>query len=361
MKLNRNWRCLLLMGGIILWGAQPVQSASLFDQLVEKSRAEMSKKQGKLNVAMEWNKTEGVPVLQAFQKDFPFVKEVSYTRERNVENMQRVLMEAKQGRTPRYDIMHVSSESWTNYEEAGLFVKPPFDFKEMAKSLPADWGAIDARAFDPEGYFIGTTALARGNAWNPQSVPKGKEPTTWDACLDPMWKGKFLYDPRPKLTALWYDPKTREAHLKWLEGVKRNGVLNRGQTENLEKVIAGEFPLVCGVNYHSASELIEKGAPLKFVFPDPFPIDMGTQIHVVKWSKTPATTQLYVLWLASKGQPQVDKQGYRGFPWNEKSTKYALAKGKYVAVCDAKCTNKEDEYINLHATILNLPGVRKKK
>lgn len=359
MRSRRIWHYLILISGLFLWGAQPVQSGSLFNQLVEKSKAEMEKKGGKIHVATEWRKKEGRSILKGFQKDFPFVKKVEFSRERKVENMQRILLEVQQGRTPEYDIMHVSSESWPDYEKAGLFVKPSFDYRKLAKSVPADWGPIDARAFDPDGYFIATTGLARGNAWNPELVSKGKEPTSWEACLDPMWKGKFLYDPRPKLTGLWYDPKTKEAHIKWLKGIMKNkAVLNRGQTENVQKVIGGEYALVCGVNYHSASRLIDKGAPIKFAFPDPFPMDIGTQIHITKWSKTQATTQLLVLWLASKGQPQLSKYGFRGFPWHPKSRKYPLAKGKYVALCDAECTRKEGAYNKLHADILKLPGVR---
>lgn len=133
--------------------------------------------------------------------------------------------------------------------------------------------------------------------------PKAKNPTKWEACLDPAFKGKFLYDPRNKLQALQHDKKTREAHLKWLKGIVKNGaVLSRGQAELMQQLASGEFSLSCGVNYHSAIREIDRGAPLQFAFPDPFPLELGTQIYVLKWSATPATTQLFALWLVSKGQ-----------------------------------------------------------
>lgn len=353
---------LIFCGGLVYSPLPSLAQSNLLNRLVEASKAEMAVKAGKLHVATEWTKTtEGIPILKAFQKDFPFIKELDFTRERGVDNMQRILIEVQAGRVPKYDILKVSSELWPEYARAGLFVKPPFDYHKLAKSLPPGWGEIDPRAIDPEGMFIATTARAMGNVWNIQLAPKGKEPTSWEACLDPMWKGKFLYDPRPKMNGLWYDAKTREKHLKWLRGIVGNGVvLSRGQTENVEKVVSGEFPLVCGVQYESAARIIDQGAPLRFAFPDPFPMHFSTQFHVVRWSKTPATTQLFALWAASTGQEAIDKHAYLGFPWDPRTRKYLLAKGKYVAICDAQCILRSDEYDGLHASILKLPGARSK-
>jgi hypothetical protein len=79
----------------------------------------------------------------------------------------------------------------------------------------------------------------------------------------------------------------------------------------------------------------------------------------MKWSQTPATTQLFALWLASGGQSVLEQFAYRGFPWDPKSRKYPLAKGKYVAVCDAECSHRWNDYNKEYADILALPGVKK--
>ncbi len=332
---------------------------NIFDQLMNASKAELDKKDGNLRVGMEWPENLATPVLAEFKKDFSFIKNINYKRSRRVEEMQRMLMEAQQGRMPNYDILHISSESWDAYEKAGLFIKPPFDYKALVKALPADWGEVDNRMLDPNGDFIAVSGLARGIAYNNQIVPANQAPKNWNDCLDTRWKGKFLLDPRNKLTALQYDPKTSEFIVKWLKGAVANkAVLNRGQTENLQKVAGGEFPLFCGVNYHSAMPMIDKGAPVTFVFPDPLPLEFGTQIHVLKWSETPATTQLLIVWMASKGQEVIESKGYRGMPWSPKSRKYSMAKGKYVAICDAKCVNKSEIYDRQYADLLGLPGVR---
>lgn len=333
--------------------------ANPFEQLVKQAESEMTQKRGEVMMSFEWPDRDTKKVFPAFMKVFPFVKKIRYERIHSVSPHQRLLMEIQQGSTPKYDVMGVSSEIHDQYMKAGLLVKPPFAYKDIAASLPSDWPALDDRALDPQGYFLATTGLARGNAWNPQLVPKGKEPTTWDSCLDPMWKGKVLFDPRNKMQALQHDTQTREKFLKWLKGlVKNEAVLNRGQTENLQKVAGGEFPVACGINYHSTFRMIDRGAPLKFAFADPIPLDIGTELYTTKWSKTPATGQLFAVWLATGGQEIVEKTAYRGFPWNSASRKYPLAKGKYVAVCGAECVLKQAYYDKQFGDILNLPGVR---
>ena len=41
--------------------------------------------------------------------------------------------------------------------------------------------------------------------------------------------------------------------------------------------------------------------------------------------------------------------------WSPGTESYALAKGKYAAVCEATCATKMDEYLAEHAKILQLP------
>lgn len=238
-----------------------------------------------------------------------------------------------------------------------MFPKPPFSYPAVIASLPAAWGKPDPRTVDPDGYYVATSSLARGIAWNTKLLPKGQEPTGWSTCTDAKYRGKIMYDPRAKLTALQHDPKTREFFIGWLKGLVANKVvLQRGQSEGLEKLSSGEYRLFCGVNYHSTMTLVDQGAPIGFMFPDPYPLEFGTQIHVVSWSQTQATTQLLVVWLATKGQPALEKYAYRGSPTDPAGRKFPLAQGKYGAVCDAACLAKTVEYDKEHAQILGLPG-----
>jgi ABC-type Fe3+ transport system substrate-binding protein len=188
-------------------------------------------------------------------------------------------------------------------------------------------------------------------------VPPNKVPKKLEDCLDPTYRGKFLYNSRNVLTSLQHDPKTREAHLKWLKAMVQNKpVYVRGQTEGLERLASGEYALFCGVNYNTTLRMVNDGAPIGIAFPDPYALDFAQRIHVFKWSPNPATGQLFGVWVATKGQPAVEKYMDRGFPWSPNTGAYALAKGKYAAICGPECADKTDKYLEEHAKILGLPG-----
>jgi ABC-type Fe3+ transport system substrate-binding protein len=252
---------------------------------------------------------------------------------------------------------HAQFEAWTQLRDAGMFVKPPFSYKQLMKSMPASWGPLDERAIDNDGYYIAGSALIRIIAYNKNLVPANKIPKKLEDCLDPAWKGKFLYNSRHVLTSLQHDPKTREAFLKWLKGVAENkAVFVRQQTEGLERIASGEYAMFCGVNYNTTLRIVRDGAPIGIAFPDPYALDFAQRIHVFKWSDSPATGQLFGLWVATKGQPFVEKFTDRGFPWNPNTGAYPLAKGKYAAICGPDCADKTDQYLEEHARLLGLPG-----
>ncbi len=349
-----------VLGLLLVSAHAPASAQNLFNKLADTAKAEMAKKSGKLRMALDWPEADTKNVLPEFKRSFPFIREILYVHEGDVGPFANYLIRIKRGEYPDFDIMHIAGEFEAQYEKEGVFVKPLFSYKEMNAHLPKDWTKLDPRTLDPNGYFLGTTANARGIIWNPAMVAKGKEPTTWNACADPAWKGKFLFDTRNRLQSLQHDPKTRDKQIKWLKAVAANSpVLTQGQNAMVEKVASGEFPIACGVNYTSAYREIDQGAPIKFVFADPIPMDIGSRLYVTKWSQTPATTQLFALWLASGGQAAVEQFGYRGFPWDPKSRKYPMARGKYVAVCDAECARRWGDYNKEYAEILNLPGVTK--
>jgi ABC-type Fe3+ transport system substrate-binding protein len=358
----KAWLPMISVTAALLFGFNPeifAQSGNLYNQLVEMAKSEIAKKGGKVTIAINWTNPQGKAIVEEFKKDFSFIKEGKFERVRTVEESQRALMEFKAGRPQQIDVTMVSDESWPAYQEAGAFLKPPFEYEKLAKALPSGWPALDPRVIDPQGYFLSTTGAVRGIAYNKNLVSADKAPKKWEDCNDPMWRGKVLYDPRPKLTALQHDPKTREAHLKWLRGLLDNKVvLNRGMDENLQKIAAGEFPINCAANYHNALPMIDEGAPIGFVLPDPIPLELGTQMFVTKWT-LPATTQLFALWAATKAQPVVEKSGYRGFPWDPTSRKYPMAQKKYIAVCGPDCLRLSGEkYDQEHARILKLPGAQ---
>ena len=78
-----------------LFSNRGAMAASAFEQLVEKSKNELAKVGGKINIGLDWKKGDAGPVMAAFKKDFPFVKEIKYARETGVGPFGRYLISIK--------------------------------------------------------------------------------------------------------------------------------------------------------------------------------------------------------------------------------------------------------------------------
>jgi ABC-type Fe3+ transport system substrate-binding protein len=355
MQLARLSTAAIVACGVLY---APSVEATPFEDLLKASQAEMAKVNGRFRVAFDWTDSDAKPVFAELVKQFPFIK-AEYKRETGVAPFQRYMIEIQQGKYPPYELFDVASEFEKQYWDAGFFVKPPFDYKALNDSMPSDWPKIYPAAMAADGRYLATVAQMRGNAWNVKMVAPGKEPKTWAACLDPALKGKVVIDGRNKTQALAFDPKTSADTTAWLAGLRKNDVvITNGQAQVLERIVSGEFPVTCAINYHTTQRLIDGGEKtLGFALADTVPVELATRLGVPKWSETPATDQLVTLWLATKGQPAIDKAAYRGFPWIPGSSLFEQSKGKYFAVCSVDCFNKYEDLNKQYADLLGIPYV----
>ena len=359
MGMSVRASCLLVAGGMLMAAPQVALGQTAYERLVEAAKAEVAAKGRVLDIALDWTDSDAGPVMEEFKADFPFITAINYTRETGIGPFGRYLIMIQQGDPPLYDFMHVASEFEQQYMDSGAFIKPLFDYAELNDSLPADWPKLHPAAMDPGGYFLSTTGNARGIIYNPDLVPAGAEPATWEACTDPSLRGQVVMDARNKLQAFQFDENERPRHIQWLNDLKANDVvLIRGQGSIVRKIAAGEFPMACGINYHTAWRSIERDnvTTIKFTFAESVPLELGTRLYIPQWSRTPATGQLFALWAATEGQAALGKYAYRGFTWNELAHKYEQAKGKDVVLCGADCALKWEEINNEYQDILEIPA-----
>ncbi|MEZ5666824.1 MAG: extracellular solute-binding protein [Alphaproteobacteria bacterium] len=358
MSMDSKWWARLSGAAAVCLLPAAASAQSAFEQLVAQAQAEVEARGGKLAIAMDWTEDDAAAALAAFQAEFPWITEIEYTRETGVGPFGRYLIEIQQGILPPYDIMHVASEFEQQYWDDGAFVMPPFDYNEVAASLPADWPAIDPAAMDPEGRFLATTGNTRGIAWNPELVGDDV-PTTWADCADPKWRGQVVMDARNKGQAFQYDAQERERHIAWLHDMRDNEtVFERGQSRVLQAVAAGEYAIACLVNFHTTQRMIERDGvtTLQFGLGESIPLELASRLFVLKGSETPATVQLFAVWTVTKGQTYIDETGYRGFPWIAGTRLHDAAEGKYIALCDAECANHFEEYNAEYIDILGFPA-----
>jgi ABC-type Fe3+ transport system substrate-binding protein len=298
------------------------------------------------------------PLLDGFQKEFPFVKTVKFASLQNVENYQVVFLELQAGRAPRMDAIGVSNELLGDWVKAGVVEKPVIPFKEVAASLPSGWSKLDDRGVDPDGYFVNIIGNVRGITYNHELIAKDKAPKNWDDCLRPEFKGKVGLETRIKVQSFMVDPAVRPWFTQqWLPAMKDHAKLTRGMSQALETMASGEILLHCGINYNTTMRNVDRNKfPLTFVLPDPYPVELGVPMHTPKGSPAPATSELFAVYAATKGQEHV-ATSWEELPWYPNGTlAKLLGGGQKASVCNAACLSQGDRAQDEYSKILGIPG-----
>lgn len=337
--------------------AAPVQpGGSKFQELVKAAEGEMAKAGGTLYIASNSPPEDFKPINDAFIKEFPFVKTIKYEYVTGVDAGQAQFLQLQAPNPPTLDVVLPSGELTQEFRKLGLVIPPTVPFKELNEVLPADWGKIDQRGMDPNGYFLTTLASIRGITYNKELIPASKAPKTWNDLLAPEYKGKVTIDPRIKVTAFMHDPSTRDWFLKdYMPKLLPNAIHVR-LNEALSGVASGQYLAAHAMNYYQTMKEVAKGAPVAFVIPDPFMVDYTGQLHVYKRTQAPNTATLFITWNASKGQAAVAEK-WRELPWYTKGTQYPLLQsGQKMIECHQECQLAEPEYQREWNRLLGLPG-----
>jgi ABC-type Fe3+ transport system substrate-binding protein len=163
--------------------------------------------------------------------------------------------------------------------------------------------------------------IPRVIVYNASLVPADRVPKTWQDCLDPHWKGRFIVLTRPHpwvgLWPAWGEEKT----IQFAKRLKENQPI-WGRASNLEnalQVTTGEVPMLCGIHYTTIFNVLRRDPQAKItpIFPSETPVGMGETIGILKGAKNPNAAFLLAGWLASlEGQKGEEKIG-RASPFIE--------------------------------------------
>jgi iron(III) transport system substrate-binding protein len=278
---------------------------------------------------------EAAQVITGFQAKYPFIK-VEHTRIHDSDSRERIFRELLAGKV-NVDIFMLNGEVIPDFKKAGLLEK-------------YDW----TRAFDvpPEllendQLFIAAGASMKGVGYNTNLVKKQDVPKRWEDLLDPKWNGKLVVDTRPKpfvhLMPGWGEERVLE-YLKKLAAGKPK--YRRGQTESIELMAAGDFPMIAGTFRHSILMSVQKGAPVNIALLDVIPVNLD-KMGIARNCPHPNASKLLLGWLASKeGQSYYDKVTDRGLPLPGYDTDAARdAKGKKISLFTDDWVDREAELL----------------
>ena len=227
------------------------------------------------------------PVLDAFSKEFPFVKP-QLVRLGGQPLLNRIMTESKAGRST-FDTVACL--------EIGILVERNL----LSPYVSPESGAFDNRVKDPKGYWTGIYNNNLVLTYNTRMVAEKDAPKTYTDLLQPKWKNNILMHPAAygfygTLVTVWGRSKADD-YIKQL--MRQNVTMRPGWGLIAQLVAAGESPLGFAYNFR-AEDMKKGGAPIDWVDTfDPI-VTSVTAIGVSAKPSNPNTAKLFVDFILSK-------------------------------------------------------------
>lgn len=266
-------------------------------QAADPALIEAAKKEGEVI----WYTTQIIsqlvrPVSAAFEKKYGI--KVRSTRANSTELSVKIINESRAGR-PQSDVFDGTSTVVPLKKEGFVLQWQP----DPAKSYPAQYK-------DPEGYWVANNLFFLTPGFNTALVPKGTEPRSYQALLDPKWRGKIAWSTAPSssggpgLIGTVLTEMGTEGGMLYLRELSKQRIANIGSAarEVLDQVIAGEYPLALQIFNHHTVISAKKGAPVDWIKMEPVTGTLSV-ISVHKNAPHPNAAKLLVDFItSSEGQ-----------------------------------------------------------
>lgn len=259
---------------------------------------EAAKKEGKLVWYTSMNIADSRPLLDMFEKKYPFVQTHLF-RASGEKTLNRIMTETRAGRW-EFDVVGVS--------EIGILVQQ----KLVSPYRSPEFKAYIQEFKDPADYWTAVYNNYYVIGYNSVKVSAAEAPKDWGDLLHPKWKGKISIDQEEyewyaTLLKAWGREKT-EKYMKAL--AKQDIQWRKGHTLIAHLMGAGEFPVAI-VYAHRIESMKKKGAPVEWVNTvDPIVVS----VNAIALSAKPNnhnTAKLFVDFILSKEAQEKIRSRYR--------------------------------------------------
>lgn len=250
---------------------------------------EGAKKEGEVVWYTTMTLDQSKQVVDAFQKKYPFIKPTLF-RTGGGPMLNKIMTEVRGGR-----------HAWDVLVGRGEMVLPLMERKLLASYHSAESKMIDSQLVDKEGYwtayYINTYVLG----WNTKMVKKDDVPKSYEALLNPKWKGGQIsvdteaYGMLQGLIGLWGKEKA-VSYFKRLAAL--DPVPKRGNTERVQMAVAGEYPLIIAYN-QTIQRMTSRGAPIDWVALEPAVVQVNP-VMLAANAPHPDASRLFVDFILSK-------------------------------------------------------------
>jgi iron(III) transport system substrate-binding protein len=260
-----------------------------YSQSTDPKIIEAAKEEGEIIWYTSMAVDQSQVLMNAFNKKYPAIKPV-LVRLGGGALMNRVLTETRAALFG-FDVVGGRGEMIQIFKERGI----------IASYLSPETRQIDADLFDKQGFWYVHYVVPWALGYNTQQVKKEEVPKTYEALLDPKWKGgKISMDTEGYLvlqglmTALG-----REKAIDYMKKLAaQEPTLSRGNTERSALASAGQYPLIMAYAHTLEREKF-KGAPIEWVPLEPAVVEIDPQMIGVK-SPHPNAARLFMDYILSR-------------------------------------------------------------
>jgi iron(III) transport system substrate-binding protein len=250
--MRRKW---LIVLGLFLAALVSLASLSWSQTVLNPKVIEGAKKEGQVVWYSTMTLDQSKVVVDHFQKKYPFIKPELF-RTGGGPLLNKILTEARGG-----------LYAWDVVVGRGEMVLPLKEKNLLAAYRSPETKMIDKDLTDAKGFWTAYYVNAYVLGWNTKLVKKDQVPKTYEALLDPKWKGGQIsvdteaYGMLQGLIGLWGQEKA-VAYFKKLAA--QDPVPKRGNTERVQLAVAGEYPLIIAYN-QTIERMTQRGAPVDWL------------------------------------------------------------------------------------------------
>ena len=284
--------------------ATPEETLAKINRLPPAERQAALVKEARSEKTVVWyapmNREDLRQFTSGFEAEYPFLKvEVLTSGPQSLLN--RILTEHRAGKY-NYDTLNIRSSALYTLKKANAIIRYDTPYRR----------GLRAGFYDKDGYFNGIWASLLVYLFNTKQVGRAQAPRSIDDLLQTQWKGKLGMDQDADdwLAALldFYGDEKGKQVARSLGGQNLN--IRKGRTLVSQLVAAGEFPVQIDAHHHEAVSLRQAGAPIDYIFPEPF-IPVKSVSAFVMSSQPPhphAAALLVDFMLSKKGQELAFRQ-----------------------------------------------------
>lgn len=252
---------------------------------------EAAKKEGQLVYYTTMTLDQSKSVADRFEKKYGI--RVTLFRTGGGPLLNKIFTESRGGR-----------HEWDVVVGRGEMVLPLTQRKLLASYKSPETKMIDEQLVDQEGFWSAYYVNSYVLGWNTKLVKREDVPKTYEALLNPKWKGGQIsldteaYGMFEGLKGAWGKEKTL-AYFKKLAALEP--VLKRGNTERVQLTVAGEYPLIVAYN-QTIQRMTSRGAPIDWLPLEPSVTQVNPAMIGAKAPHPNAARLFYDFILSKEGQ-----------------------------------------------------------